>query len=132
MTTPTPPTPVPTTNAAGQDAVTVLENLANLGETAAEAAIIAAVPAMGVPVWKQIWEAIFDWIVTLISAPIASLGGRIVIDVQEYVALKTAVTAQVALDTAKKTGDSHAVAQASQNVDTAVAGVIRYVGAIHS
>lgn len=126
------PAPVPTVNTTAQDAVTVIENLGEKGEQMAEAAIIAQAPFMGTPVLKQLWESAFDYLVKLILRPIASLGGRVVIDVQEYIALKSSAAAQAALDSAKKNGDSNAIQKASDDVDKAVAGVIQYVGATHS
>lgn len=126
------PTPVPTTNPAAQAAVNVIEDLTKQGEQAAEAAIIAAEPWMGMVVIKQIWEAAFDYLVKLIMKPVASLGGRVIINAEEYLALKASASAQAALDLAKKQGDSNAIEKASQDVDKAVAGVIRYIGATHS
>lgn len=126
------PAPVPTVNPTAQDAVTTIENLGEKGEQMAEAAIIAQAPFMGTPVLKQLWESAFDYLVKLILRPIASLGGRVVIDVQEYIALKSSAAAQAALDSAKKNGDSNAIQKASDDVDKAVAGVIQYVGATHS
>lgn len=126
------PAPVPTVNTTAQDAVTTIENLGEKGEQMAEAAIIAQAPFMGTPVLKQLWESAFDYLVKLILRPIASLGGRVVIDVQEYIALKSSAAAQAALDSAKKNGDSNAIQKASDDVDKAVAGVIQYVGATHS
>lgn len=128
----TTPTPVPTTNAGAQDAVTLIENAGKVGEDAAEAAIIAAAPFMGTPVLKQIWEAIFDWIFQLFLRPIARFGGMVVITAEEYLALRGAVQAQSTLDAAKKTGDSNAISKASSAVDQAVASVVQYVGATHS
>jgi hypothetical protein len=132
VTDPTPPTPVPTTNAGAQDAVTLIETLGQQGETAAEAAIIAAAPVMGTPVLMQLWEAVFEWVANLILKPLASLGGKVVIDVEEYVALTKAASAQAALDAAKQSGDANAISKASSDVDTAVAGVVQYVGGTRS
>ena len=129
MTTPPPPpTPVPTTNAGAQDAVTVLENLGQMGETAAETAIIADAPFMGTPVLKQIWEAIFEWVCSLILKPIASFGGRVVISIEQFSALNATAAAQVALKQAQQAGNVTAIATASAEVDLAVAKVVQYVG----
>lgn len=122
-------TPVSTTDTGAQDAVTGIENLISAGETSAETAIIASNPSLGTPIVKQIWEALFDWFVSLLEKPLATYGGYVIVDLQEYAALRNAVTAQAALDIAKKTGDSHAITQASSNVDAALAGVINYIGA---
>lgn len=126
------PQPVPTTNQPAQQAVDLIQKLTEEGEAAAEAAIIAAEPWMGTVVIKQIWEAVFDWIVKLIMRPVAMLGGRVIISVEEYIALKSAAHAQAALDAAKKKGDPNEISQASDAVDQAVAGVIQYVGATHT
>lgn len=132
MTQTNPPVPVPTVNKPAQEVVTIIEDLVEKGEEAAEIAIIAQAPWMGTPVWKQIWEALFDWLVKLVMRPVASLGGRVVISIEEYVALKNAARAQADLDAAKKTGDSNAISQASSKVDDAVASVVHYVGATRS
>lgn len=132
MTDQNPKTPIPVVNQGAQDVVDIIENLTQVGEDAAEAAIIAEVPVMGTPVLKQVWEAIFDWIVKFIMKPVASLGGRVLISAEEYLALRKAASAQVALDQAKKTGDSNAISKASSEVDQAVASVVHYVGATHT
>ena len=126
------PTPVPTTNSGAQDVVTVVQNLEQTGETAAETAIIAAVPWMGTVILKQIWEAFFNWLFQLIAVPLANYSGRVVIDVEEYLALKKVASASAALTAAKQSGDSNAISQASTAVDQAVAPVIQYIGATHT
>lgn len=125
-------TPVPTINTAGQDAVSLVDKLTKDGESAAETAIIAAEPIMGTFILKQLWEAVFDWLIGYVMTPLAALGGQVVISTEEYFSLKQAVAAQAALDVAKKTGDANAISKASQDVDTAVAGVLHYVGTTHS
>jgi len=128
----TPPSPVPTVDQPAQDAVNAITTLVQDGEQAAEAAIIASAPVMGTPVLKQIWEAAFDWLIKFIMQPLAMYGGRVIVDAQEYFALKNAVAAQAALDAAKKTGDLNAIQNASSQVDQAVASVVNYIGATHS
>jgi hypothetical protein len=125
-------TPVPTVNEPAQDVVNVIEDLAQKGEEAAETAIIAAEPWLGTPVLKQIWETAFDFLVKLIMRPVASLGGRVIIQAEEYLALRNVASAQVALNQAQQKGDPDAILQASQAVDKAVAPIIQYVGATHS
>lgn len=126
------PQPRPQVNSTAQDVVTEVEKLETEGEQAAETAIIAAVPWMGTVVLKQIWEGVFDWLFWLIAKPLASLSGRVVITAEEYLALRNVASAQVALATAKQKGDTHAIQEASAQVDLAVAPVIQYIGATHS
>jgi hypothetical protein len=123
---------VPTENKPAQTAVNIAEGLVQGGESALEAEIISAVPAMGTPVWRQVWEAVLDKLVTFITEPLARLSGCVVIEIDEYLALRKAAQAQAALDAAKKIGDPNAVAQASAHVDQAVAAAVHYVGAIHT
>lgn len=127
-----PTTPVPTVNQPAQDVVSVIEDLTQKGEDAAETAIIAAEPWMGTVIIKQAWEALFDYVVKLVMRPVASLGGRVIIDAEEYLALQKVASAQVALAQAKQKGDTDAIQKASAEVDLAVAPVIQYVGAAHS
>lgn len=129
----TPPSqPLPVTNALAQDAVTVIEDLTKKGETAAEAALIAQAPVLANPILMRIWEPLFDLVVKLLMRPLATLGGRVVITAEEYVTLKKVAAAQAALDQAKKAGDPHAIQDASQKVDQAVAAAVHYVGGTHA
>lgn len=126
------PQPVPTVNNTAQDVVTEVEKLETDGEQAAEAAIISAAPWMGTVIWKQVWEAIFDWLFWMLAKPLASLSGRVAITVEEYVALQNVASAQVALAAAKQKGDVNAIQKASAEVDLSVAPVIQYIGATKS
>ena len=122
-------TDVPTTNLPSQTAVEFIQNLIDRGEKAAEGAIIADIPALGIPVLKQIWEFAFDWLVKWVLYPVATLGGFIVVDAEEYCFLLKAIKAQADLEAAKKIGDANAITNASNNVDNAAANVIHYIGA---
>jgi hypothetical protein len=130
-TTPTPQTPgapVATVNVPAENVTGAANKLLQTGISAAETAIIAAEPWMGTTVWKQLWEAALSALMNWIAAPIVTWSGQVVISIEEYEALQTAVSAQAALDAAKQTGDQNAISQASQNVDSAILGAIQYIG----
>jgi hypothetical protein len=128
--TPPTPTPVPIIDPVAQTVVNDLQDVISDAADAAKTAIISASPFMGTPVIKQIWEGIFDLVVSKLMNPLVTLSGRVVISLEEYKNLKAVVAAQAALDAAKQTGDSSAITQASQKVDSTAAAAIQYVGGV--
>ena len=128
----TDPQPLPTTNPLAQDMVELIQKLLSEGELALEKMIIAQAPIMGAPIWSSIWKAALKALVKYLLNPVASLGGRVVVDAQLWLALENAAKAQALLDGLKETGDKDAIAKASSDVDKAVSTAIHYVGSTHT
>jgi hypothetical protein len=134
MATPTSntPIPLPTTDTDATDAVDALQDIINDGETAAENAIIAAEPFMATPVLKQIWEGALSWVFGFLSYPLKTFTGYVVIDYQKYTALKNASQALVNLKSAQTSGDPNALQQANNQMDSAIAPVLHYIGSVNT
>ena len=98
--------------------------------TAAETAIIAAQPWLGLPVIKQLWEALFSYIVGKISGALGTAAGFLVIDLQTYTEVTNAASAIQALQAAQTSGDSNAITQARAQADAAAAALLHYNGSV--
>ena len=98
--------------------------------TAAESAIIAAQPWLGLPVIKQLWEALFSYIVGKISGALGTGAGFLVIDLQTYTEVTNAASAIQALQAAQTSGDSNAITQARAQADAAAAALLHYNGSV--
>ena len=98
--------------------------------TAAETAIIAAQPWLGLPVIKQLWEALFSYIVGKISGALGTGAGFLVIDLQTYTEVTNAASAIQALQAAQTSGDSNAITQARAQADAAAAALLHYNGSV--
>jgi len=126
------PTPLPTTDQAASVADSAVTLAVNSAETAAETAIIAADPVMATPVLEQLWEAILKFLFGYLGGFLAKGAGFVVVDVQEYFALRKAASALAALQAAQQSGDQNAITQASAGMDAAVAPVLHYIGSVQS
>lgn len=124
-------TALPTTDATASFANKTVGQLLNALVPVAEAAIIAAVPWLGVPGLKQIWEMLFNYIVGQLSGALGTQASFIVMDVQEYFTLKSVSSALTQLKAAQATGDVNAIAQANAAADAAAAGLLHYGGDAH-
>ena len=98
--------------------------------TAAETTIIAAQPWLGLPVIKQLWEALFSYIVGKISGALGTGSGFLVIDLQTYTEVTNAASAIQALQAAQTSGDSNAITQARAQADAAAAALLHYNGSV--
>ena len=98
--------------------------------TAAETTIIAAQPWLGLPVIKQLWEALFSYIVGKISGALGTAAGFLVIDLQTYTEVTNAASAIQALQAAQTSGDSNAITQARAQADQAAAALLHYNGSV--
>ena len=98
--------------------------------TAAETMIIAAQPWLGLPVIKQLWEALFSYIVGKISGALGTGAGFLVIDLQTYTEVTNAASAIQALQAAQTSGDSNAITQARAQADAAAAALLHYNGSV--
>ena len=98
--------------------------------TAAETTIIAAQPWLGLPVIKQLWEALFSYIVGKISGALGTAAGFLVIDLQTYTEVTNAASAIQALQAAQTSGDSNAITQARAQADAAAAALLHYNGSV--
>jgi hypothetical protein len=100
--------------AAGESSiVTVAENL-----------IIADMPWMGFPIWKQIWETILGWFATYLSKAAQTGATFAIIDIQvggEETQMSAALAALVA---AEKTGDPNAIQLAVKNYQLAQSALV--------
>lgn len=72
-----------------------------------------------------------NFIFSQVGGFLGTLAGYAVIDVQQYLALQNAASALVALKAAQASGDPVALQTANQNIDSAVAPVLHYIGSIH-
>ena len=109
---------------------TVVQEAVSAAETVAETAIIAAYPAMGTPVWKQIWEGTLNLFCGKIGWALGTITGYVIMDVQKYIALTNAAQALAQLQAAQKSGNSNAITQANTNADAAVAPILHYIGSV--
>lgn len=121
-------TPLPTVDTAAQDGVKTVGAIVNAVEAGAEAAIIAEAPVMATPVWKQIWEGALSWVFGLMNSGLGTITGMVIVDIQEYFALKTAASALAQLKAAQKSGNSDAITQANAVTDAAVAPILHFIG----
>lgn len=97
-------------------------------ESVAEALIIADVPILGAPVFKQIWELIFTFIMGYVSKAVQQTSTDLIIDSQvssEQSGLSKALTALVA---AEKGGNPDEIKQAIQNYANANSAIFKLDG----
>ena len=120
-------TPVPSDSGATQAETTVID-LFNAATTAAENLIIAAVPALGIPVLKQIWELIFSWITGYIGKAFGEGAAFIVIDIQVWAQVQKVLASSTALAQAQATGDPNAIATARAASDAAAQALFTFNG----
>lgn len=104
------------------------ELIENVGETAAEAAIIADVPWLGVPVVKQVFEYLLGFVGSYIYKQAAWGATKIIIDVQTKMEASAAYSAFQNLQMAIASGDPGAITKASQDLDKAYAALIHFDG----
>lgn len=126
------PTPLPTSNTAAKIADKTVLEIVSIATTAAETAAIAYVPALGFPVIKQLWEALFQWITGLIGTALGTEASFIVMDVQKYLDLHAAASALASLSAAQKSGDQTLIQKANSDADDALASLVHYIGDAHS
>ena len=120
--------PLPT-NPTTQVVNTVIDTVWQAAVTAAEAALIAAVPEMGVPVVKQVSQEVIQLVAQAIYKQFALWVSFEIIDFQDSAELTSEQKALVALKSAQKSGDPLALAQALSNFDQSVAALTRIDGA---
>lgn len=123
--------PLPTTDQTASTADQTVGNIVSSTESPIDSAIIAAVPALATPVLKQIWEGVLHVLFIQIGNFLGEFTGFVVIDVQQYIALKKAVSAQLAFNQAIASGNTDAINQASDALDQAVAPVLHYIGSVN-
>ena len=107
---------------------TTVDTIIKAGESAivqvAENLIIADLPWMNIPVWKQIWEGILSWFATYLAKAAETGATFAVIDVQvggEESAMSQALSELVA---AEKTGDQNAIQSAIKNYQLAQSALV--------
>lgn len=101
-----------TTNSAATSANTAIVDVVSALIPAAEGLIIADVPALGLPIIKQIWEALFSWIAGYFEKAAENGATFGIIDLQ-VIKEEAGVSAGIAaLIAAEKTGDPNAIQQA--------------------
>ena len=122
--------PLPTTNKIGSITAKTVEEAISGSESAVETIAITAVPWLGLPVLKQLWEGLLDWIFKQLGNTLGLLAGYVVIDIEEYAALVRAARTLQQLDAARTTGDKGAIQKASDAADAAAASIIHYYGSI--
>jgi hypothetical protein len=118
MSTPT------TTNVPATNADNAIKTVGNDIVDAVEAAIISDVPALALPVIKQIWEAFFTWISGYFIRAAETGATFIIIDHEvsgEETSLSEALKALIA---AEKTGDQSAIQTAIENYAKAQSALI--------
>lgn len=121
-----PPLPTsPTTQVVN----TVIDTVWQAAVTAAEAALIAAVPEMGVPVVKQVSQEVIQLVANAIYKQFALFVSFEIIDFSDAIELNDQQKALVALKAAQKSGDPLALAQALSNFDQSVAALTHMDGA---
>ena len=131
MTDPT-GTPLPTTDTTASTGEKTVGTVLAAGEAEAETAAETAAPWLLWPVVKQLFTGACSWIFGFINSFLGTLVGYVIMDVQQYLALKNAASALAALQTAQASGDPSAIDQANQNMDSAVAPILQYVGSVKS
>ena len=104
-----------TVNPTAAKVDTVISISASAGETLVEGLIIADVPWLGLPGIKQIWEALFNWIMGYVVKAAQTGATFAVIDAQVSSELSNVSTAMAALIAAEKTGNANAIKIALQN-----------------
>ena len=119
---------LPTTDTTASLAAKTVGDIFNDVIPIVESAAIVAQPWLGDPVVKPFWEAIFNWIVGLFSGAFSTSSGYVVMDVQDFFALKTAATALANLQAAQQSGDANAITQANSAIDAAVAPILHFIG----
>lgn len=118
-----------TTNEAARVVNEALNKLIEgAGVDAAEAALIADFPWLGIPVVKQILEWALNKIASYFYVAAANAATSIVIDVQTNVEASTALVAYQNLQMAIASGDQNAVKKASDDLSTAYGNLIHSGG----
>lgn len=108
-------------NSAISDALT-------LGEGVVEAAIIADLPILGYPGFKQLLELILGWVEGYFLTQASDAATKIVIDIQVNAEESTVTQAFKGAQQAIQSGDANAITQASQNLDSAFGSIIHSDG----
>lgn len=93
-----------------------------------ETAIIADVPWLGLPVIKQIWEALFSWICGYFIRAAEDGATFAVIDIQTGSEVSGVSSALAALVAAEKTGDASAIKKAIQDYANAQSSLVHSDG----
>ena len=106
--------PLPT-NPTTQVVNTVIDTVWQAAVTAAEAALIAAVPEMGVPVVKQVSQEVIQLVAQAIYKQFALWVSFEIIDFQDSAELTSEQKALVALKAAQKSGVGLSAALAAFN-----------------
>ena len=101
-----------TTNSTATVVDGVIGSVGGTIVTVVEGMIIADVPALGFPVLKQIWEALFNWIASYFILAAKEGATFFVIDVQVDQEESSMTDALKALIAAEKTGDKDAIQKA--------------------
>lgn len=100
----------------------------DVGETAAESALIADFPWLGLPVVKQIFEYGLGIVGKYFYEQAAFAATKIIIDVQTKLEASSAQSAFENLRMAVASGDANAIQLASDDLDKAYANLIHYDG----
>jgi hypothetical protein len=124
------PQSLPTTNSTADLAKKTVESAVNAAENAVIAAAQSSQPWIGLPIVKQLWRALLDWIFGQVGSFFGTCAGFVVIDAQQYFALKNAAQALSDLKAAQTKGDPSDISKASDSVDKAVAPILHYIGNI--
>ena len=106
MSTPT------TSNGLANDINTIVKDGESAGIAIVESMIIADQPWLGLPGVKQIWEALFGWIMSYVTSAAETGIDFAVIDVQVDGEETNISKALAAVQAAYKSGDKNALAQA--------------------
>lgn len=120
---------VPTTVNTIAGAVNKAINAAmSVEESAVEALIIADIPFLGLPGFKQVLEMAVNWLGSYIYVDAAAVATSIVVDLQVSVEVTATQTAYAAAQAAIASGDQNAIQTASTNLDAAFASIIHFDG----
>lgn len=117
-----------TTNTLASIVNQAIKTAMNEGESAAESAIIADVPWLGLPGIKQLLELGLNFVEGYLYADAAATATKIVIDLQIDTEVTDTQTAFTIAQTAIQSGDQSAIDQASKNLDAAFSGLIHSDG----
>jgi hypothetical protein len=118
-----------TTNGAATIADKVLHALIfDVAVSAAEAEIIAVVPAMGLPILKQIDEAVIKFVAEKIYTALALGATFAIIDAQTSAEASAANEAATNLKQALTGGDPNAVTKATEDFKAAFGKLVHYDG----
>lgn len=118
-----------TTNQLASVVNQVLKSLIEgAGESAVETTLIAQYPWLGLPFVKQVFEFVLGKVSGLIYQNAAEAATKIIIDVQVNVETGAANAAFQNLQLAVASGDTIAIAKASNALDSAYAALIHFDG----